>query len=135
MFQSRSTSENPAVDAAQDAANAVQELRELPLDSILPNPSRPRRRFEVQALQALAGSIGERGVLQPVLVHPLQGDGYELLAGERRWRAAGLAGLQSIPALVCRYDELTALEAGLIENMARRDLNPVEEARACATLV
>ena len=135
MFLSRSTSENPAVDAAQDAAAAVQVLRELPLDSILPNPSQPRRRFEEQALQALAGSIGERGVLQPVLVHPLQGDGYELVAGERRWRAARLAGLASIPALVSRYDDRAALEVGLIENMARKDLNPVEQARACATLV
>jgi ParB family chromosome partitioning protein len=142
MFRSRSTSENTAanaahaaVDGAQDAADAAQELRELPIDSILPNPSQSRRRFDEEALQALAGSIGERGVLQPVLVHPLQGDSYELLAGERRWRAAKLAALASIPALVCRYDELTALEAGLIENMARKDLNPVEEARACATLV
>jgi ParB family chromosome partitioning protein len=110
-------------------------LRELPLDSILPNPSQSRRRFDEEALQALAGSIGERGVLQPVLVHSLRSDSYELLAGERRWRAAKLAALASIPALVCRYDELTTLEAGLIENMARKDLNPVEEARACATLV
>jgi ParB family transcriptional regulator, chromosome partitioning protein len=142
MFRSRSTPENAAVDAthaavdgAQDAADAAQVLRELPLEEVAPNPSQPRRHFDEEALKALAGSIGERGVLQPVLVHPLQGERYELLAGERRWRAAKLAGLQSIPALVCRYDELTALEAGLIENMARKDLNPVEEARACATLV
>jgi ParB family transcriptional regulator, chromosome partitioning protein len=142
MFLSRSTSENAAVDGAhaaaddtQDVAGAAQELRELPLDSILPNPSQSRRRFDEEALQALAGSIGERGVLQPVLVHSLRSDSYELLAGERRWRAAKLAALASIPALVCRYDELTALEVGLIENMARQDLNPVEEARACATLV
>ena len=142
MFRSRSTPENAAVDAthaavdgAQDAADAAQVLRELPLEEVAPNPSQPRRHFDEEALKALAGSIGERGVLQPVLVHPLQGERYELLAGERRWRAAKLAGLQSIPALVCRYDELTALEAGLIENMARQDLNPVEEARACATLV
>jgi ParB family transcriptional regulator, chromosome partitioning protein len=142
MFRSRSTSENAAVDAthaavdgAQDAADAAQVLRELPLDLVAPNSSQPRRHFDEEALHELAGSLSERGVLQPVLVHPLQGERYELLAGERRWRAAKLAGLQSIPALVCRYDELTALEAGLIENMARKDLNPVEEARACATLV
>jgi ParB family chromosome partitioning protein len=134
MFLSRSSSENAAVDAVQERADAVQVLRELPLDLVARNPSQPRRRFEEEALKALADSVSECGVLQPVLVRPLQGGEYELLAGERRWRAAKLAGLESIPALVCRYDELTALEAGLIENMARKDLNPVEEARACATL-
>ena len=114
---------------------AVQELRELPIDVIVSNPSQPRRHFDDEALQELAGSVSERGVLQPVLVH-LRLDGkYELLAGERRWRAAKLAGLQSIPALVSRYDDRASLEVGLIENMARRDLNPVEEARACVTLV
>jgi ParB family transcriptional regulator, chromosome partitioning protein len=142
MFLSRSTSENAAVDAAhvavdgaQDAADAAQVLRELPLELVAPNSSQPRRRFEHEALQELAGSISEHGVLQPVLVGPVQDGKYELLAGERRWGAAKLAGLRSIPALVSRYDNLTALEVGLIENMAREDLNPVEEARACATLV
>jgi len=113
----------------------VQELRELSIDAVTPNPSQPRRHFDEQALRALAGSIDERGVLQPVLVRPLEDGKYELLAGERRWRAAGIAGRQSIPALVSAYDDLTALEVGLIENMVRRDLNPVEEGRACATLV
>jgi ParB family chromosome partitioning protein len=113
---------------------AVQELRELPIDVIVSNPSQPRRRFQELALQELAGSIGECGVLQPVLVRPI-GDGfYELLAGERRWRAATIVGLESIPALVSRYDDRAALEIGLIENMVRQDLNPVEEARACTTL-
>jgi ParB family chromosome partitioning protein len=114
--------------------NAVQELRELPVDVIVPNPSQPRRHFGEEALQGLAGSMGERGVLQPVLVRPLRDGMYELVAGERRWRAAKIAGLQSIPALVSRYDDRAALEVGLIENMARQDLSPVEEARACATL-
>jgi len=113
----------------------VQELRVLPVDAIVPNPSQPRRHFDEAALKALAGSVKERGVLQPVLVRHSSDGKYELIAGERRWRAAQLAGLQSIPALVCRYDDAAALEAGLIENMAREDLNPVEEARACATLV
>jgi len=138
MFLSRSTSENAGADAVgADAAgtDAVQVLRELPLDSVAPNPSQPRRRIQEEDLQELAGSIDECGVLQPVLVRPLQGERYELLAGERRWRAAKLAGRRSIPALVSRYDDLEALEVGLIENMARQDLNPVEEARACATLV
>jgi ParB family chromosome partitioning protein len=112
----------------------VQTLRELPVDVVLPNPSQPRRHFHEEALRALAGSIRERGVLQPVLVRPSPDDTYELVAGERRWRAAKLAGLQSIPALVSRYDDLEALQTALIENMAREDLNPVEEARACVTL-
>jgi len=115
--------------------STTQELRELSLDSILPNPAQPRRHFDEAELQELAGSLGECGVLQPVLVRPLQDGQYELLAGERRWRAARLADLQSIPALVSRYDDRAALEVGLIENMAREDLNPVEQARACATLV
>jgi ParB family transcriptional regulator, chromosome partitioning protein len=134
MFLSRSSSENAAVDAVQERADAVQVLRELPLDLVARNPSQPRRRFEEEALKALADSVSECGVLQPVLVRPLQGGEYELLAGERRWGAAKLAGLQSIPALVSRYEDRAALEVGLIENMAREDLNPVEEARACATL-
>jgi ParB family chromosome partitioning protein len=75
----------------------VQELRELPVDVVVPNPSSPRRRFEEEVLEGLAGSIGECGVLQPVLVRPLKDGEYGLLAGERRWRAAKLAGLPSIP--------------------------------------
>jgi ParB/RepB/Spo0J family partition protein len=85
--------------------------------------------------ERLAGSVRERGVLQPVLVRPLPDGKYGLIVGERRWRAAKLAGLETIPALVSPYDDAEALEAGLIENMARENLNPVEEARACATLV
>jgi len=114
--------------------NAGQEFRELPVDVVQPNPSQPRRHFDEEALQELAGSIGERGVLQPVLVRPSADGKYELVAGERRWRAAKLAGLQSIPALVSRYDDLEALQTALIENVAREDLNPVEEARACVML-
>ncbi len=115
--------------------NAVQELRELPVASIKPNLSQPRRYFDEEALEALASSVREHGVLQPVLVRPRPDGSYELLAGERRWRAAKLAGLQSIPALVSPYDDGAALQIALIENMAREDLNPVDQARACATLV
>jgi ParB family transcriptional regulator, chromosome partitioning protein len=111
-----------------------QDLRELPLGLIEPNLAQPRRCFDQATLQELAGSIGERGVLQPVLVRPSEDGRYGLVAGERRWRAAQIAGLQTIPALVSPYDDLAALEAALIENMARENLNPVEEARACATL-
>jgi ParB family chromosome partitioning protein len=111
------------------------DLRSLPVELIAPNPRQPRRTFDEAALEALAGSMRERGVLQPVLVRPAAGGTYELVAGERRWRAARLAGLERIPALVRDRDDTEALEAALIENMAREDLNPVEEARACAALV
>jgi ParB family chromosome partitioning protein len=113
----------------------MQELQQLPLDLIEPNHSQPRRYFDEATLEELAGSIAERGVLQPVLVRPLEDGKYQMVAGERRWRAAQIAGLTTIPALVSAYDDLAALEVGLIENMARQDLNPLEEARACATLV
>jgi ParB family chromosome partitioning protein len=112
-----------------------EELRRLPVESIVANPNQPRRRFDEDALNALAGSLGERGVLQPVLVRPKPDGTYELVAGERRWRAAQIAGLGEIPALVRPRDDAAALELALIENMAREDLNPIEEARACAALV
>jgi ParB family chromosome partitioning protein len=111
------------------------ELRELPVELISPNPKQPRRRFDQEALVALAGSMDERGVLQPVLVRPRAGGTYELIAGERRWRAARMAGLEAIPALVRQRGDAEAVELALIENMAREDLSPIEEARACAALV
>ncbi|HUR84263.1 MAG TPA: ParB/RepB/Spo0J family partition protein [Solirubrobacteraceae bacterium] len=111
------------------------DLRALPVELIVPSANQPRRAFDEAALESLAGSLRERGVLQPVLVRPVAGGTYELVAGERRWRAAKLAGLKTIPALVRARDDADALEAALIENMAREDLNPVEEARACAALV
>jgi ParB family chromosome partitioning protein len=123
-----------SVSSREDRA-ATQELRDLPVEMIAPNPAQPRRRFDEQALQALAGSLGERGVLQPVLVRPKPGGTYELIAGERRWRAAQLAGLETVPALVRPRDDAEAIELALIENMAREDLSPIEEARACAALV
>jgi ParB family chromosome partitioning protein len=113
----------------------ADELRELPVELIVANPKQPRRRIDEEALQALAGSLGERGVLQPVLVRAKPGGTYELVAGERRWRAAQIAGLEKIPALVRPRGDAEALELALIENMAREDLSPVEEARACAALV
>jgi ParB family transcriptional regulator, chromosome partitioning protein len=111
------------------------ELRELPVELVAPNPAQPRKRFDQDALQALAGSLAERGVVQPVLVRPVAGGTYELVAGERRWRAAQLAGLETIPALVRDHDDAASLEVALVENMAREDLNPVDEARAVAGLV
>lgn len=112
-----------------------EELRRIPVELLDPNPSQPRRHFDEDALRSLAASIRERGVIQPVLVRPLASGRYELVAGERRWRAAQLAELESIPALVRHHDDAASLELALIENMARQDLNPVEEARACLALV
>jgi ParB family transcriptional regulator, chromosome partitioning protein len=112
-----------------------EELRQLPLELISPNPHQPRSAFDEDTLLSLAESIRLRGVLQPVLVRPVVGGRYELIAGERRWRAAGLAELDAIPAVVRRHDDAASLEVALIENMAREDLNPIDEARACAALV
>jgi ParB family chromosome partitioning protein len=108
---------------------------EAPVELVAPNPRQPRRSFDEDALVALAESLKDRGVLQPVLVRPVAGGTYELIAGERRWRAARLAGLETVPAVVRPDDDAASLELALIENMAREDLNPVEEARACAALV
>jgi ParB family chromosome partitioning protein len=111
------------------------ELRELEVTQIEPNPDQPRAKFDAAGIDALAGSIGSVGVLQPLIVRPL-GDGrYELVAGERRWRAAQKAGIDRVPAVVRTSPEDERLQAALIENMVREDLNPVEEARACAALV
>jgi ParB family chromosome partitioning protein len=121
--------------SGEGAKARANELRDLPVELIVANPKQPRRRFDEEALQALAGSLGERGVLQPVLVRSKPGGTYELVAGERRWRAARMAGLERIPALVRPHGDAEALELALIENIAREDLSPIEEARACAALV
>ncbi|MGI8558782.1 MAG: ParB/RepB/Spo0J family partition protein [Solirubrobacteraceae bacterium] len=122
-----------SVSASTDGE--AEELREIDVELIAANPQQPRRRFDDDSLQALASSLGTRGVLQPVLVRPKPGGSFELIAGERRWRAAKMAGLGRIPALVRPRGDAESLELALIENMAREDLNPVEEARACAALV
>ena len=110
-------------------------LRELAIELIRPNPKQPRRDFDGESLLALSESIKARGVLQPLVVRALPGGSYELIAGERRLRAAKLAGLERVPAIVRESGEDERLELALIENMAREDLNPIDEARACATLV
>jgi ParB family chromosome partitioning protein len=124
-----------AILSVSEGEDGGAELRELHVDLVAPNPEQPRKRFDDEALQALADSVKERGVLQPVLVRPRPGGSYELVAGERRWRAARLAGLETLPALVQQRDDAQSLEDALIENMAREDLNPIEAARAVAGLV
>lgn len=111
------------------------EVNELPVAEIGPNPSQPRRRFDEVALEALSGSIQASGVVQPLIVRKVSSNSYELIAGERRWRAAQMAGLETVPVVIRDSDEADRLEVALIENMVREDLNPVEEARACAALV
>ncbi len=119
----------------ETAGEGAGELRELPVELIKPNPDQPRTQFDADALDALAASIETSGVVQPLLVRPLHDGSYELIAGERRWRAAQQAGLEKVPAVVRDQAEAERLQAALIENMVREDLNPVEEARACAALV
>src|SRR3954469_22726568 len=97
-------------------AAAAAELRDVPVELISPNPRQPRKRFDDESLQGLADSVRERGVVQPILVRPVAGGTYELIAGERRWRAARLAGLEAVPALVRSRDDAEALEVALIEN-------------------
>ncbi|MFL5648117.1 MAG: ParB/RepB/Spo0J family partition protein [Chloroflexota bacterium] len=103
-------------------------VRIVQVDHIEPNPEQPRMVFEPQALDELAASIREHGVLQPILVRPLGPNTYQIVAGERRWRASRLAGLETIPALIEEIDDDTALEIAIIENLQREDLTPLDEA-------
>ena len=112
-----------------------EELRPLPVSLIDPNPNQPRSAVDEDGLVALAESVRANGVLQPVLVRPAKGGRYELIAGERRWRAAKLAGLEEVPGVVRPHDDAASIELALVENMAREDLNPIDEARACSALV
>jgi ParB family chromosome partitioning protein len=116
------------------AAELGSLLQELPIGRLRPNPRQPRDHFDEEALASLAASIKELGVLQPVLVRPV-GDEFELVAGERRWRAAKRAGLQTIPALVRDTTDDASLEQALVENLHREDLNPLEEAAAYQQLL
>ncbi len=111
------------------------ELLHLPVESIHPNPRQPRRRFEPEAAAGLAASIRLQGVLQPIVVRRRSEGGFELIAGERRWRAAQAAGIPTLPAVVRDAEDGDSLLLGLVENVAREQLSPVEEARAYASLV
>lgn len=109
--------------------------RELPVAMVRPNPEQPRRRIDPETISSLAESITEAGVIQPIVVRPLADGRFELIAGERRWRAAREAGLETVPALIREEDAASRMQTALIENVAREDLNPVDKARACAALV
>jgi ParB family chromosome partitioning protein len=107
----------------------------MPVEMIHANPRQPRRRFEQEATSGLAESVRAQGLIQPVVVRQREAGGYELIAGERRWRAAQEAGLPTVPAIVRAADDRDALLLGLVENVAREQLSPVEESRAYAVLV
>lgn len=110
-------------------------FRELNVDEITPNRYQPRDHFDEESLSALAASIAEVGVIQPIVVRATDDDGYELIAGERRWRAAKRAGLPSIPAILRDSDDLSSLETAVVENLHRQDLNALEEAAAYQQLI
>lgn len=110
-------------------------IRELPVDAVRPNEEQPRTRFSEERLRELAASVATHGIVQPVVVRQLAGGGYELIAGERRLRAAKLAGLDTVPAIVRDVDETGALELALVENLQREDLNPIDEARGYEALM
>jgi ParB family chromosome partitioning protein len=118
-------------------ATSAGEIMMIPLGRIRPNPDQPRREFSEEAMADLTRSVKEQGVLQPVVVRPVRDDAfdYEIVAGERRWRACGLAGLEEIPALVREVDDEQSLALALIENLQREDLNPMEEAAGFALLL
>jgi ParB family chromosome partitioning protein len=124
-----------ALIPSESPASHASAFRDIPLSQIRPNRLQPREHFDEEAMSSLAASIRELGVLQPVLVREIGHDEYELIAGERRWRAARRAGLQALPALVQTATDVSSLEQALVENLHREDLNPLEEAAAYKQLI
>jgi len=116
------------------ATSEVAGIQEIAVKDIAPNPNQPRKDFDINALNDLAGSLKKSGVIQPVVVRKV-GSGYQLIVGERRWRAAKLAGLERIPAVLRDVSDVESLELGLVENLLREDLNPIEEAEAYQRLL
>lgn len=122
------------MDEVFGRSDDAPSLRDIPVQTIRPNPHQPRRFFDEEGLRELAASISHIGVLQPILVRPADG-GYELIAGERRWRAASIAQLETIPAIVRTTDDMSSMEQALVENLHRADLTPLEEAAAYYQLI
>lgn len=125
--EAAATELTPGIVSLIESRTTRAQIRDIPVSKILPNPAQPRLSYEEDSLTELAESIREHGVLQPILVRPA-GTQFELIAGERRWRASRMAGLDTIPAVVLEYDEETALEVSIIENLQREDVSPLEEA-------
>lgn len=118
--------------------NSVDDMvptNRLPLDEIIPNKDQPRKTFDEESLRELADSILQHGVLQPLLVRPLPGGGYQLVAGERRYRASRIAGLKEVPVVVKELTDTETMEIAIIENLQREDLNPIEEAEGLQALI
>ena len=123
------------IDGFSESSPQQQAVTTLPLQKVEPNPNQPRRAFDEVELQALADSIAEHGIVQPLAVRALDNGYYQIIAGERRWRAARLAGLQEIPVVVLDADDRTVMELALVENLQRQDLNPMEEAEGYRALM
>lgn len=118
--------------------NSTQEMlteNELPINEIIPNRDQPRKTFDEAALEELAQSIKQHGVLQPLLVRPIPSGGYQLVAGERRWRACRMAGLNKVPVVIKELTDTETMEIAIIENLQREDLNPIEEAEGLQALI
>lgn len=119
----------------QDNAKESKEIAILSINEVEPNSDQPRDRFDEESLTALANSIREHGVIQPIVVRPLFGGRYQIIAGERRWRACRIVGLKEVPVIVKEVDDKGTMELALIENLQREDLNPIEEAKGYKNLM
>jgi len=129
------TSAPPSAGAALSSKSKTQDIVQLPVDKLVPNPGQPRKNFDETELNELAGSIKTYGIIQPIIAANAGGDSYIIIAGERRTRAARLAGLETVPVIIRDYTDQKRLEISLIENIQRTDLNPIEEAAAYKNLM
>lgn len=129
--------ETPATTSADATPRTPRDARRVPIDRIRPNPDQPRRSFAEGALQELAASIREKGVIQPLIVRPdpAKAENFQIVAGERRWRAAQLAQLHDLPVIIRDFDDTEVLEVAIIENIQRADLNALEEAQGYRQLI
>lgn len=119
----------------ENTVDTMNSTSTLPINEIIPNKEQPRKTFDQQALEELADSIRQHGVLQPLLVRPLTSGGYQLIAGERRWRASRIAELSEVPVIIRELSDTEAMEIAIIENLQREDLNPIEEAEGLQALI
>ena len=122
-------------DFSDEPQDSKSPYRSLPIYKVEPNPGQPRQDFDEEELQALADSIAEHGIIQPLTVREMNNGYFQIIAGERRWRAARMANLQEVPVVIIEADDRKAMELALIENLQRQDLNPVEEALGYKTLM
>lgn len=121
------------IDNSTSVSNSLAEI--IKINDVEPNRNQPRKQFDDEAMQQLADSIREHGIIQPIIVRPVSTGGYQIIAGERRWRAARMAGLTEIPVIIRDYDDNKTMEIALIENLQRENLNPIEEALGYRELI